>query len=1360
MDNKTKEALITACKNNSLVIFVGAGVSSLLGVPRWSDLAKKLSEELFKEKIIDFASFQYITEEIKDPRKQISICDNICKEKDLITISFLRKILDSSNTPNNNVYSLLYKINAVFITTNIDLYLDNEVKNYNNKISGTSYKANVINNYNEIRHYQLLNPGDVVHIHGSLINKNSVVLTIKDYFYTYEDNSPLTRFLKDIFRSKTVLFIGYGLEEYEVLDYLINSLSTNKNKEIQHFLLYAKQQQHRDFIKYEKSYFRDIGIEIIEYDISKKGYVALYDKIEELVNILKDYGNKKNYLDFINKISKLDNKRKKTKYDINSIINFLKRNIKFQQYFFNSTKETIYFKKIFENGFFAAKNNPSPIKVKEGYQIPQWHVLPYLENVSQTVREYDDDLIKIILDTTYFKLNGEYIDNYRTWWYFTKILINIPLSKIPKELIAKAIPIWLISKFSTTLQGSDLVKKLLPKFLTESKSLEDIEKTESLIKIILKVKYVKEKNVFGEKEKAKTLVEDYWLEEGFIKQALAKTIGEKCSSKPIIELMNNLKEIIRRNSPTRRQKIDIEKDKYLVICDNYETNKYKVVISLIDPTKTPNNEMLYKDEDFIKEKLAEFTFQAKNKNEFVKEYLNKTKSITLLKKEIKESALPENLYFSYSEDYSYIWLKDLSKNIGKSIYSAEHLFSIILRDMVLSKARSNKKEGREIIELLLRDENPQFIFKRIVLFVIAEEWDKYKDYFETILTSKGKLYFNLGQVEAELFYLLSKNILSLQNYKEKIKVIIEKGPDYKPKGKEDEYVNIWKQRWYMRLRQDKEFNKLFEKYKNITKKDIKFEKEEGGWIDFEKSPVSKVDLITWNNKKVVKYIHEYKAKDPMHSPTGEGLQSALKGAVIDNPNKFSNDLDPFLDLNNVSFYSLSSLFDGFRQVWISRKEIDWKNIFTAILKLLDNKAFWQKGREMSNKKFTEGFTWFLSSVTELLQEGCKTDDWSFNEAFHKEAEEIIEKIIINFDDPQPYAAKDQLTHALNSTLGKTIIALIYLGLREARLSDKKKENKESKWNNKLKNNFDYVLKKGIPDAYALLGEYFANLHYVDKKWTEDQIKKIEHIKDDKLFIALFEGYLYINNIYNHLYKLMIPSYQRGLGIDFKERILGERLIQHIATGYLRGFEKFDKGLMQKKYIFNNPHNLEEMISFFWQQRDFINEIKAGEKDEIKKMKIDFKERIIEFWEYTIKIYKDIKNPKEEDQKVLSELSKLAIYCSEIGKKEFDLIDISAQYVTVGFDSSFFIESLNALKDKGENKIESAKYVAQLYILMLEGSKKYKGDLPNYDWKDIEEIIKYLYSLGKDLKELTNRICVLYAESGNLMLRDLYDEQNK
>jgi len=61
--------------------------------------------------------------------------------------------------------------------------------------------------------------------------------------------------------------------------------------------------------------------------------------------------------------------------------------------------------------------------------------------------------------------------------------------------------------------------------------------------------------------------------------------------------------------------------------------------------------------------------------------------------------------------------------------------------------------------------------------------------------------------------------------------------------------------------------------------------------------------------------------------------------------------------------------------------------------------------------------------------------------------------------------------------------------------------------------------------------------------------------------------------------------------------------------------------------------------------------------------------------------------------------------------------------------------------------------------MLKGAKQNKRNLPDYDQKDIREIVEYLYSLGKELKQQSDTICVFYAEAGNLMLRDLYDKYN-
>ena len=48
---------------------------------------------------------------------------------------------------------------------------------------------------------------------------------------------------------------------------------------------------------------------------------------------------------------------------------------------------------------------PKPIKVKNGYQIPQWIDLPYLEKISQNTRELDSELLEIIKSISLYKDN-------------------------------------------------------------------------------------------------------------------------------------------------------------------------------------------------------------------------------------------------------------------------------------------------------------------------------------------------------------------------------------------------------------------------------------------------------------------------------------------------------------------------------------------------------------------------------------------------------------------------------------------------------------------------------------------------------------------------------------------------------------------------------------------------------------------------------------------------------------------------------------------------------------------------------------------------------------------------------------------
>jgi hypothetical protein len=63
-------------------------------------------------------------------------------------------------------------------------------------------------------------PGCVIHIHGAIGKPETMVVTTKEYLEHY-DHPNIHHFLGELFAKKTVLFLGYGLEEVEILEYIL-----------------------------------------------------------------------------------------------------------------------------------------------------------------------------------------------------------------------------------------------------------------------------------------------------------------------------------------------------------------------------------------------------------------------------------------------------------------------------------------------------------------------------------------------------------------------------------------------------------------------------------------------------------------------------------------------------------------------------------------------------------------------------------------------------------------------------------------------------------------------------------------------------------------------------------------------------------------------------------------------------------------------------------------------------------------------------------------------------------------------------------------------------------------------------------
>lgn len=226
------------------------------------------------------------------------------------------------------------------------------------------------------------------------------------------------------------------------------------------------------------------------------------------------------------------------------ILDKIKNRTVYEDKFFEKKFETKWFDELKKRGYFKPNPHTQPQETEKNYFfIPKWNALPYLERISEQINiqgneRYIDELLEIIKEVSEYRdSEGQPIDNYRTWHYFVKILSNLLNNKIPDEII-ELIPIWLSSGFDTTLTGAEIIRKLLPKFLTDSQ--EDIKKAERIIDYITSIK----KLSFTEADKKeKLLIDSHFLKEGFEKYS--EVIGRKCSEKVIEDLVTKIKKLLR-----------------------------------------------------------------------------------------------------------------------------------------------------------------------------------------------------------------------------------------------------------------------------------------------------------------------------------------------------------------------------------------------------------------------------------------------------------------------------------------------------------------------------------------------------------------------------------------------------------------------------------------------------------------------------------------------------------------------------------------------------------------------------------------------------------------------------------------------
>ena len=236
---------------------------------------------------------------------------------------------------------------------------------------------------------------------------------------------------------------------------------------------------------------------------------------------------------------------------------------------------------------------------------------------------------------------------------------------------------------------------------------------------------------------------------------------------------------------------------------------------------------------------------------------------------------------------------------------------------------------------------------------------------------------------------------------------------------------------------------------------------------------------------------------------------------------------------------------------------------------------------------------------------------------------------------------------------------------------------------------------------------------------------------------------------------MRDHYERCLEKNFGEESVDEGLVRHIGVGYLRGFIDLSEDSFMGKLLQNlrvDPVN--QLIRYFWHQKDFLVREESEESvdpDQSKRIIA----RIFGFWDFIYNSFAG-KVLSDDERNIVSETGFFCVFLDDINEDNIDKLRLAASAFgeDIHTSDSFFIEYLDGLKDRGSDKTQVAKYVSELFLMML------SHYAPTYDKDHIRSIVEHLYQLGdEDVKAEANKICNRYVQLRQRFLMDIYRKYN-
>jgi len=267
--------------NGNCIFFLGAGAGvskvSKRSLPTGNALAQDLASglPLTNAKYLPLPMISLYYELLKDrPMLDDFLIDKL-NSKDLETPETYKAIVDIIK------YQCDSKILPLVITTNYDLFLEKELV-----LRGIYHEVFIQNKSEEIDEFWLPEKGKdaiLYKFHGCLNKKESIVITDEDYIEFLcgiFNRSKIPYHLQLLVQSKSILFIGYSLLDWDFRVFFKSVEDQRKSHRKKHFAVLLKPKELSD----------DVWSACKKFWLKKEVYIIEYDALEFLNEIKKELG--------------------------------------------------------------------------------------------------------------------------------------------------------------------------------------------------------------------------------------------------------------------------------------------------------------------------------------------------------------------------------------------------------------------------------------------------------------------------------------------------------------------------------------------------------------------------------------------------------------------------------------------------------------------------------------------------------------------------------------------------------------------------------------------------------------------------------------------------------------------------------------------------------------------------------------------------------------------------------------------------------------------------------------------------------------------------------------------------------------